>query len=337
MNYGRKHGCLARLVAALRLLVTALFIADLSISASAQEDNTPVHVGPRANFVSANSGRDVFRSNVDLVLVNVNVLDREGRAVTGLKASDFTLLEDGVRQQVRYFSSEDQALSLVVILDASASMASKLALAKDAVSHIVYATTSNDDFSLILIRDRPIPLFHLDDPVTDLRDRLPQLQPDGFTSLWDGMYLGIKELRNSSNLRRAMIVVSDGGDNRSRFTEHELKSLLREADIDVYAIGLFDRFPGRVEERLGPLQLDELTSATGGRLLSAHASAEVSRAVTEVNNELRNRYLLGYYPRLLTKSGAWHKLKIRMNPQTGSHGSLKVRLYAKKGYFTPPQ
>jgi Ca-activated chloride channel homolog len=146
------------------------------------------------------------------------------------------------------------------------------------------------------------------------------------------MYLGMKELERSRTMRRAMIVISDGGDNHSQYTERELKSLLRESDVDVYAIGIFDRFPGRLEERLGPLQLDEVTSATAGRLLPVHDFAEVERAVTQINRELRNCYVLGYSPSAHGRSVGWHKLKIRF---VESRDGARYRLYAKKGYFAP--
>jgi Ca-activated chloride channel family protein len=112
------------------------------------------------------------------------------------------------------------------------------------------------------------------------------LQPDGFTALWDGMYLGITELKRSHYQRKAMVVISDGGDNHSRYTESELKSLLKEADVEVYAIGMFDKYAKRIEERIGPIQFDEVMSVTGGRVFSVHDSVELSRAVTQISHEL---------------------------------------------------
>jgi Ca-activated chloride channel family protein len=312
------------------LLILGFWLA----SASAQEQLDQAYVVPRLPSASRDSGRQVFKSAVDLVLVNVAVVDRDGRAVTGLQPADFTLLDDSAPQQLKYFWNQDEPLSLMVVLDASASMAGKLDLARHAVLDLVNASSPNNDFSLIVIGDTPRLALHLDDPVGEIHNELARLQPDGYTSLWDGMYLGMKELETARSTKRAMIVISDGGDNHSRYTEHELKTLLRESDVDVYAIGIFDRSPGRLEERRGPLQLDEITSATAGRLLSAHDAADVSRAVTQIDRELRNRYVLGYYPSVRARNGMWHKLKIRLNDSARVH---RFRIYAKKGYFAPAE
>lgn len=131
-----------------------------------------------------------------------------------------------------------------------------------------------------------------------------------------------------------MVVLSDGGDNHSRYTGPQIKSLLEEADVEVYAIGMFDPFAKRIEEKMGPLQLDEITSLTGGRLFFAHDSEELSRAVTQINDELRNQYVLGYYPSNRSRNGKWRRLRIRF---TGWASQAKFRLYAKKGYYAPAE
>jgi Ca-activated chloride channel family protein len=128
--------------------------------------------------------------------------------------------------------------------------------------------------------------------------------------------------------KKAMVVISDGGDNHSRYSESEIKSLLEEVDVEVYAIGMFDRFAKRLEEKRGPLQFDEITSVTGGRVFSVHDSVELARAVAQISHELRNQYVLGYYPKNRVRDGKWRRLKIRL---TKSASQEKFRLYAKKG------
>lgn len=326
-RHGKAHVWMTRCAAALFTLIVCVACA------AAQEQIDQVHVTPRDLSLSGGSSRQVFRSTVDLVLVSVAVVDRVGRAVTGLHPADFRLLDDNAPQQLKYFWTQDEPLSLMIVLDASASMAAKLDLARNAVRDIVKASGPNDDISLVVISDTPRIASHLNDPVNEVEENLARLQPDGFTSLWDGMYLGMK-VANSRTMRRAMIVISDGGDNHSRYTEQELKSLLRESDVDVYAIGLFDRFPGRIEEQRGPLQLDELTSATGGRLFSVHDPSEVARAATQIDRELRNRYILGYSPSARGKKREWHKLQIRL---TESHDRARYRLHARKKYCAPAE
>jgi Ca-activated chloride channel family protein len=293
-----------------------------------------VHVVPRATPAPFAPTQHVLRTNVDLVLVNVTVLDHAGRAVTGLEPTNFAVLDDKNPQIVRYLSNVDEPISLVVVLDASASMASKLQEARKAFTELVNTSNPQDDFGLIIIGDKPRVALHFDDSASDIQRAADALQPDGSTALWDGMYLGIKELRNSRYQRKAMVVISDGGDNHSRYTESELRSLLKEADVGVYAIGLFDRYATRLEEKKGPLQLDAVTSVTGGRVFSAHDSMELSRAVTQISHELRSQYVLGYYPNHRSRDGKWRRLKVHL---AGSASQASFRLYAKKGYYAPAE
>jgi Ca-activated chloride channel family protein len=276
----------------------------------------------------------MFRSNVDLVLVNVTVLDHSNHTVTGLAAADFSLLEDKQSQSIKYFSSEDQPLSLAIVLDASASMAPRIEQVRKAVLDLIRSSNPLDDISLVTVGDKPRIDFHFDDSIEALPARVESVQPTGQTALWDAMYISLEEMKRARPPRRAMVIISDGGDNHSLYTESELKSLLEEADVEVYAIGLFDRFPRRNEERSGPRDLDELTSTTGGRLISVHDAAELARAVTQINNELRNQYILGYYPSNRTDHGRWRKLKVTLNRTANRE---KLHLLSKKQYYAALQ
>ena len=326
-----------RLPASVRFgaLLRSLFPVVLTLAAStylvAQGAGiNDVHVLSTAMPSTGAPTRRTVRANVDLVLVNVTVLDKAGRAVSGLQPEHFALLDDKNPQTVRYVSNVDEPISLVVVLDASASMAARIEDVRSAFSELVTTSNPQDDVALIVVRDEPYVALSFNDPASELQGTLDALQPNGATSLWDAMYLGVKELKNSHCQRKAMVVISDGGDNHSRYTEPQLKSLLREADAEVYAIGIFDRYATRIEERKGPLQLDEVTSVTGGRVLSVHDSVELSRAVTQISHELRNQYVLGYYPSNRSRDGKWRKLKVQL---TGSASQAKFRLYARKGYY----
>jgi Ca-activated chloride channel homolog len=313
-----------------RFKVFTVLVLAMSSWASAQVEIYRAHVLPRTIPVSSAFTHDVIRANVDLVLVNVAVLDHLDRAVTGLQSENFALLDDKTPQIVRYLSIVDEPISLVVVLDASASMAVKIQEARKALTELINSSNPQDDFSLVIVQDKPRVAFHLDDSATEIDRTMDAVQPDGFTALWDGMYLGMKELQNARYRRKAIIVISDGGDNHSRYTESQLKSLLEEADVEVYAIGMFDRFARRAEERMGPLRLDEVTSITGGRVFSVHDPDELSRSVIQVSHELRSQYVLGYYPSNRSRDGKWRKLKIHL---AGSASQAKFRLYARKGYY----
>jgi Ca-activated chloride channel homolog len=312
-----------------------LFMAMLiSGYAAAQAGINEIHVLPRTMPAAPAPAPQTLRANVDLVLVNVTVLNSEGRAVSGLERPNFAVLDDRHPQSLRYVSNQDEPISLVVVLDASASMASRIQEEKKAFTQLINTSNPQDDFGLITVSDQPQVALHFEGSAGDSQGTVNALQPEGSTALWDGMYLGIQQLKNSRCQRKAMVVISDGGDNHSRYTESELKSLLKEADVEVYAIGMFDRFPQRLEERKGPLQLDEVTSVTGGRVFPVHDPVELLRAVTQISHELRNQYVLGYYPSNRSRDGKWRKLNIRL---IGAPSQEKLRLYARKGYYAPTE
>ena len=317
-----------------RFLFVVVVVLAASSYGAAQVGINDVHVLPRAMTASPAPREHVLRTNVDLVLVPVTVVDHAGRAVTGLEPTNFAVLDDKNPQVVRYLSNVDEPISLVVVLDASASMAPKIQESRKAFTELVNTSNPQDDFGLIVVSDKPRVALHFDDSASEIQTAVEALQPDGATALWDGIYLGIKELKNSRYQRKAMVVISDGGDNHSRYTESELRSLLKEAGVEVYAIGMSDRYATRIEEKKGPLQLDEVTSVTGGRVFSAHDSVELSRAVTQISHELRNQYVLGYYTSNRSRDGKWRRLKVHL---AGSASQASFRLYTKKGYYAPTE
>jgi len=309
------------------LLILYLSAANIGL---AQSDVAAVHILPHLDRVTPSARQATFRSNVDLVLVNVTVLDHANRTVMGLTPANFSLLEDKHPQTIKYFSSDDQPLSLSIVLDASASMAPRMEQARKAVLDLVRTANPLDDISLVIVGDKPTVAVSFEDPVDMLPSRVEALPAQGRTALWDAMFLAVTELNHAHYQRRAMVVISDGGDNRSVYTESELKSLLEEADVQVYAVGLFDRFPARNEERRGPRDLDELTSTSGGRLLVANDGDDLMRAVRQINQELRNEYIIGYVPNETAHSGKWRTIKVSISSPERHE---KLRLYAKKGYY----
>jgi Ca-activated chloride channel family protein len=319
--------CCRKIAAVLVFLLASV----AAMPAQSPSDVSAVPILPHTDRVTRNTHAPTYRSDVNLVLVNVTVLDHSNRAVSGLSAEDFALAEDKQPQAIKYFSSDDQPLSLAIVLDASSSMGPRMEQARRAVLDLVRTANPLDDVSVVIVGDKPTLAFDFADNLDKLPYQLESIRPAGRTALWDAMFLSLDQLDHARYQRRAMVVISDGGDNRSLYTESELKSRLAEADVELYAVGMFDRFPQRNEERRGPRDLDDLASVTGGRLLSVHDAGELAKAIAQINQELRNEYLLGYAPSVHEAGDKWRAIKVGLKDSGRAH---KLRLYAKKGYFS---
>ena len=273
-----------------------------------------------------------LRVDVDLVLVPVTVTDQFNRLVTGLDKDNFMLAEANRLQQIKYFSSEDAPVSLGVIFDVSGSMADKIDKARDAVIEFFKTANPQDEFFLITFADKPELLQDFTSSIEDVQGRLVYAVPKGRTALFDAVYYGINKMKDAKNSKKALLIISDGGDNRSRYTDSEIKSLVREADVQIYAIGLFGN--NTPEEVRGPYMLSELTDATGGRTFPISDVNELSDVAVKIGVELRNQYVLGYRPTNAARDGKWRKIKIKLNPPKGLP---QLQVHAKTGYYAPQQ
>jgi Ca-activated chloride channel homolog len=320
---------------ALRLLIcslwTTVLAAPFAQPALAQGFQDEVHMLAPSNPVRRTEREPTLKANVDLVLVNVTVTDSEDRFVSSLQASDFSVLDGKHPQQIRYFSSEDAPMSVAVVLDTSRSMRNNLEQARSAAMEFFRYSNPQDEFAVVTFADAPRLQADFTDSPADIEAALQPIQADGFTALWDAIYVGLTEMRKARYSKKALLVISDGGDNRSRYTQGELKAVLKEADVQVYAIDIFERYPKTPEEKSGLLALDEVTSATGGRVFLTHGADELHRAVQQISDELRAQYVLGYSLSKSARDGKWHKIKVGLN----CPNSRKLRIYAKKGYYGP--
>lgn len=268
--------------------------------------------------------------NVDVVLVPVSVTDPNNRPVMGLGQQDFSIFEDGAEQKVRYFSDEDAPISLGVLLDISGSMKDKIETAREAVLEFFKNSNPEDDYFVITFSDDPAVLADSTKSIAYVQARLSEAKPDGHTALLDAVYLGLNKMRNARYQRRALLVISDGGDNHSRYSAREIKHMVEEADVQIYAIGLYSTIFKTPEEWNGERLLKSITEATGGRTVTIRNAAELPEAATNVSHELRSQYVLGYRPE--NPSGAtlnWHKIKVTAHPQNTAE---KMTLHFKAGY-----
>ncbi|HKD85572.1 MAG TPA: VWA domain-containing protein [Terriglobales bacterium] len=275
-----------------------------------------------------------LKKDVDLVLVPVTITDPMNRLVTGLEKENFQLTDNGQQQIIRHFSSEDAPISLGVIFDVSGSMADKIDKSRQAVVEFFRTANPQDEFFLITFSEKPEVLVDFTSSVEDIQSKLVYAVPKGRTALLDAIYLGMNRMRKAKYERKALLIISDGGDNHSRYTEGEIKSMVREADVQIYGIGLFDRDAKTPEEREGPALLDEVTEVTGGRTFVIASPNELADVATKIGIELRNQYVLGYRPTNPARDGKWRKIKVRLNPPKGLP---PLHVYAKTGYYAPTE
>ncbi len=334
------------------LLPLVLFPSTLTLTLGAWGQSLDeVHVAPApkaqeepaGKAVQPAAGRKVLplhpqplRRDVELVLVPVSVTDSYNRLVTGLEKKDFALTEAGTHQQIQYFSTEDGPISLGVILDVSKSMRDKIDDARDAVVQFFESANPQDDWFVITFSDAPQLLADTSRSVGFARERLATVTPSGRTSLLDAIYLGLTRLRHAQHGRRALLVISDGGDNNSRYTERELKKVVEEADVEIYGIGIFERLLKVLappEERDGKRLLTAVTEASGGRLFTLHSPRELPQIAEQVSLELRCQYVLGYRPGNEAHDGKWRPIQVSLTTPQGR----SLHVHAKKGYVAPGQ
>jgi Ca-activated chloride channel homolog len=320
--------CLAAL---LTLGAEAQSVEDVHIAPKPQAAEPAQAVQPAASRETLPLRPKPLRHDVDLVLVPVTVTDSYNRLVSGLDKKDFLLRENGAEQDIQYFSTEDGPISLGVILDVSKSMKNKMDDARDAALQFFESANPQDDYFVITFADYPELLADTSRSVGFVRERLATVVPDGHTAMLDAIYLGITKLRHARHGRRALLVISDGGDNHSRYTERELKKLVEEADVEIYGIGIFDRMLGLLsppEERDGKRLLAAVSEATGGRLITLHSAKELPEIAAQVSLELRNQYVLGYRPGNGARDGKWRPIDVVLTTADGR----RLHIHAKRGY-----
>lgn len=276
----------------------------------------------------------LIRMNVNLVLVPVTVTDPMNRLVTGLEKEDFQVYENNGEQKITSFASEDAPVSIGIIFDLSGSMTSKLVRARDSILQFVKTANPEDEFFVIGFNDRPELIEDFTSSTEDIEARLATVRSGHRTALLDAIYYGVEKMKEAKHERKALLVVSDGGDNRSRYTEGEVRAQVREADVEIYSIGIFDPYAATPEERTGPSLLNDLSEETGGRLYRVDDISEMGDIAEKISTELRNQYVIGYRPKNMNPDGKWRKLKVKLNPPSGLP---PLTVHARTGYYAPLQ
>jgi Ca-activated chloride channel homolog len=281
------------------------------------------------------AGTVAYRADATLVLIPVSVTDAANRYVLGLEKDDFRLLEDGAGQTIKYFSNEDTPLSVGLLVDTSGSIGGKLDTSRQAAKEFLKTLNASDEAFLVEFSDQA----HLTVPITqktaDIERRLNAESSAGLTALLDAVRTGLQEMKHAKNPRKALLIISDGGDNNSRYTATEIESLVREADVQIYAMGVFEPFlPFRLTavEIGGPRLLSELSEQTGGRALAATNARDLPPIAQRIGLELRNQYLLAYSPANQSRDGRYRRVQVTLLPPAALP-PLKARW--RLGYYAP--
>jgi Ca-activated chloride channel family protein len=270
-------------------------------------------------FAQRDELRKVLKVDIDLVLVNASVTNAKNEVVGDLKPENFQVFEDKVEQEIRYFSTETAPISLGIIFDVSHSMTRKIELARKAAVTFLENGSPQDEYFLVEFNSRARVSQDFTSDIARLRNHLIAVPPQGSTAMYDALYLGITKVKKEGqNTKKALLLITDGEDNHSRYTRGNVREVLRESDVQIYSIDM------------GRALIEELSDMTGGH--SYRTGPDGLQKVCEtIAAELKNQYVLGYVPTNKTKTGDWRKVKVKVNPP----GSERLYIRSKDGYYGP--
>ena len=280
-------------------------------------------------------GQGPVITNTDLITVTVTVTDTYGRYVSGLGKGAFTILDEKKPQEITYFSDDDSPVSVGVIFDVSGSMGGdKIKRARDALSKFIQTSHNMDEYFLIAFNSRAQLLLDKTRDGNQVLDKLTFVQTRNNTALYDACYLGVEKVQRGAHPKRALLLISDGQDNNSRYTFGELRRLLKESDVTLYGIGILSGSDaGSSMGMEGQGILDELASVSGGKAFFPRSNAEMDDIFEQIALELRHQYSIGYKPVNFTNDGRWHKIKVRVTPP---RGLPRLFVRSKEGYYAVP-
>ena len=306
-------------VAFLSLPGTAQFISPFSHKSPGQQSRES------ERFISINA---------EMVLVDVTVTRPDGSSVTGLEKGRFRVFEDGVEQEILTFSREDAPISIGLIFDMSGSMSDKVDESREGAVEFLKTANRRDEVFLVTFNDRAELTTPFTSDFEELQMSLMSGKPKGRTALLDAIYLGMNQMKGARYSKHALLVISDGGDNHSRYNKTQIRNALKEADCLLYSVAFF-RFKDilrSIEEFHGPGLLSELAELTGGRMFAVSSLDDLPYIGATIGMALRNRYVLGYRPTNGRRNGAWRRIKVKVVPTTDV---VPLGVNARAGYYGP--
>jgi Ca-activated chloride channel family protein len=284
-----------------------------------------------------------------MVVVSATVTDRDNHPVTGLESGQFQLWEDKVEQQIEFFSEEQVPLSVGIIFDVSGSMADKIVAARNAAVLFFKMGSPSDEYFLIEFGEKPKLAQDWTTDISKLQNRLIFTVPEGRTALYDAVYLGLEKLQTAHNARKALLLISDGGDNHSRYKATDVQAFVREQDVQVYAIGLEDEdVYSYIYDSLDPVSrawlpaptylpanpghevIQGLTDPTGGRAFFIKSTDTLEEVCTSIARQLKMEYVIGYRSSNPSKDGKWRKIRVKVTPPKTLRN---VEVRSRSGYY----
>jgi len=288
---------------------------------------TAAYADPAARLAAGG----LIRANAELVLVPVSITDGMNRPVIGLDQENFQLFENKKPQEIKHFSSEDAPVSIGIVVDTSGSMSYKLDRARDAVLQFCEEANPQDELFLITFADTPRLATDFTTRPEEIENDLLTSQSKGQTSLLDAIYMALQKMRGARYARKALLIVSDGGDNHSRYSENDVKSAIKESDVMVYAVGVYERWVSTQEELLGPELLQTVAELSGGRSFSLTNPNDMPAVTRSIGRQLRHQYMLAYQPQTAPHDGKWHKISVKLLVPKSLRYLMHVA--ARPGYY----
>jgi Ca-activated chloride channel family protein len=262
--------------------------------------------------------RPNLRVDTNLVLIPVAVNDQIGRPVAGLEKQHFKIFDDKVQQTITSFSMDNEPIAMGLVFDTSGSMGNLLSESRLAANEFLRTAEQEDEFCLVEFDSAPRLVVPLTRDAAKIQHELLFSKAKGSTALLDAIYLALHEVKKSKRERKALVVITDGEDNNSRYTYGEVRDVLRESDVLIYAIGI-------------PGLMSQFTEQTGGRLYSI-AGQHFADIAAKIGTDLRNRYLLGYNPTNDKRDGLFHKVEVKLTPPRGLQ---QLKVHWRQGYYAP--
>lgn len=314
-------------------------LACSSLFAQAPGDYAVVNIAPRPRPVpseDAERERPLLRVDSSLVLIPAHVTNALGASVTGLNRESFRVFEDGAEQAVRAFFTEDAPLSIGILFDDSGSMQSKMKKAAEAADTFFREANPQDEYFLVRFNDRARLVVPFTSEPAEVYKRIRAMRPFGRTSLLDAVYLALQQMKHARYSRKALVIVSDGGDNWSRHSRGEVIDAVLESDVQIYAMGIFGanlNGSAPLEERNGPRLLDELSAQSGGRHFPVRSLDDLPSISERISRDLHSQYLLGYMSTNKACDGKYRQVKVKLEVPDRQD----LRISYRRGYYAPSE